>query len=175
MTFHHLEEYHADLERMFALHQAALLERRFGDAFARLAMYEKALARHMRDEESQLFPLYEKTGHTEGGTTDAFRSEHRKLESLLAAIKAAVLDLHDDLTPARLIALIEQEARFKSLKAHHGLREHNVLYEVLDREIPREERARILGRCSLRVPPAELAETLASSRGSEEPPKGVRT
>lgn len=151
-TFFSLEAYHTDLEAVFARHQAAVAERRFAEAFTILKHYRAALETHAQEEEQELFPiLHAFAGIPPGGSVEQFKAEHKKLLELLDRVEKKFQEASSDNSPAPLIALIEEEARFKSLFEHHVMREHNVLFPTLDRVLGDAERARVLSGCTLRV------------------------
>lgn len=145
-SFHELETCHEDLERQFQAHQVHLVENRIWDSLRELHRFRQALEWHAADEEALLFPVFaQRVERVKGGDVEVFRGEHRKILLDLALVQEAVEALHVDPTSAGLISVIEREMRFKSLLAHHFLREHNVLFPALDAAISDEtERAAIL-------------------------------
>jgi hemerythrin-like domain-containing protein len=151
-TFQDLEAYHRDLERLFGLHQEALVDRDFDLATKRLEQYEDALARHMRDEETTLIPMFwVRAGVVPGGSAETFRIEHDKIRQLLARIEQAMIVLMNAPGAAGIVAMIEREAHFKNLVEHHCLREHNVLFPTLDTLLAPDERKRMLESCAFRI------------------------
>lgn len=160
-TFFSLEAYHADLEVIFARHQAAVVERHFAEAFTILKHYRSALECHAQEEEAELFPiLHAFAGIPPGGSVEQFKAEHKKLFELLDHVEAKFQEASSNNSPGPLIALVEEEARYKALYEHHVMREHNVLFPTLDRVLGDAERARVLSGCTMRV--ADTGESLVT-------------
>ncbi|HVO29186.1 MAG TPA: hemerythrin domain-containing protein [bacterium] len=158
-TFFSLEAYHHDLEDLFARHQAAVVEKHFAEAFTLLKHYRSALECHAQEEEQELFPiLHAFAGVPPGGSVEQFKAEHKKLFELFDAVEKRFQEAAANASPAPLIALIEEEARYKGLYEHHVMREHNVLFPMLDRVLGDTERARVLANCTMRV--ADTGESL---------------
>lgn len=166
-TFHRLEEYHTELEALFARHQAAVVERRFDEARRLLLHYRGAVAAHAQEEELELLPVLRAyAGDVPGGTQEIFRKEHAKLVAMIDEALETMGPPGSGGTTGQVIALLELEAHYKNLFAHHVLREHNVLFPTLDRVIGEPERARILGNCTLHV--ADTGEAMVSRPGGHE-------
>lgn len=143
-----LLDVHKDLEELFFLHQCQLLNRNFGAALVLLEDYERALLKHIRDEDEHLLPIYAERGQIEkGGAVQMFYDEHEKLANHLALFKeeTAGLDEREDIE-RRLLWLIEREAFYKKLCDHHDIRETNFLYPELDRITTPEEKLELLAR-----------------------------
>lgn len=149
MSFLRLLELHRDLRERFLRHQEALLDQRFEDAAALFESLRSDLRRHIREEEELMLPLYCRADSPAGGSPSLFVSEHRKVEEALERFgrEIAALRARPDDWRRRLLALLEEQARFKSLLDHHDRREAEFLYPILDRVASHDEREAILRRC----------------------------
>ncbi|MBL8748731.1 MAG: hypothetical protein JNK78_06195 [Planctomycetes bacterium] len=137
---------HDDLAQRFFAHQCALLDRDFVRAAADLAAYRARLLEHMRDEEGAVLPAYEAAG---GDTTDApvrlFLGEHGKMRDFVAEFERRTAALGSRSDDAALLELFDREATYKNLVLHHDLRERNMLYPFVARNVPAAVQATILG------------------------------
>ena len=145
-TFSSLEEEHEDLERLFEIHQRALLAHDISAAIATITTFENRLKWHIGFEEEVLLPLYKaKAGEVEGGTLPIFQAEHRKLGESVATLSHHTAGLHDAPdTLAAILSLLDEEALFKGLLNHHALREKNLLFPRLDAVTSEPEREKAL-------------------------------
>jgi regulator of cell morphogenesis and NO signaling len=145
-SFSSLQCEHADLERVFEKHQRALISRDVPTAFATIVTFESNLKRHIAFEEEVLLPLYKtKGGEVEGGTLPIFQAEHRKLREIVARLARHTDGLYT--TPdilGAILELLDEEALFKGLMAHHTLREQNLLFPRLDALTAESEREKML-------------------------------
>jgi hemerythrin-like domain-containing protein len=141
---------HAALDELFYLHQEALLALDIPQALARLQDYQRALCRHMADEEELLLPLYrERAGPIPGGAPTLFLVEHQKMLQLLTGFQeqlTVLVEAPSDLK-RQVLRLLDQESMFKHLVEHHDLREQNILYPTLDQITTAAERRELLSRC----------------------------
>lgn len=145
-SFLSLLEVHDRLNELFHRHQEAVLLFDVELSSETLDAYERELVEHMRFEEDALFPIYERAMPIAGGGIDLFRKEHQKLLRYVNGIRRSFETLRprDSGGSARIIDLLDFEARFKSLLTHHDLRERNILYPVLDRVATAEEKEALL-------------------------------
>jgi len=138
---------HAELERLFDLHQRALLEGNVGAAVAVLKTFDDELCENIDYEEDVLLPLFaQEGGETEGATLEIFQAEHRKMREQADKLttKTQALFASSDLMGS-IIALMDEEAMFKGLFHHHALREKNLLFPRLDERTTEEQRERLMG------------------------------
>jgi hemerythrin-like domain-containing protein len=141
---------HAELDELFYQHQEALLALDIRLALERLQAFQRALCRHMADEEELLLPLYgERAGPIPGGAATLFLAEHRKMLQLLTGFREqlAVLEGAPPDLKRQVLHLLDQESMFKHLVEHHDLREQNILYPTLDQVTSEAERRELLSRC----------------------------
>ena len=118
-TFSSVLAEHSALEELFGRHQRALLTRDLEGAVATLKTFENALGRHIFFEDEVLLPLYASKGaEVAGGTLSMVR-------------QTEALDVSQDVLGA-VLRLMDDEALFKGLFAHHALREENLLFPRLD-------------------------------------------
>ena len=128
-----------DHDRLDALEMAAMGAWVVGEtrAAARLHLrFVFGLLRHIRFEESVLFPEFERVSGTpsDRGPTAAMRAEHREIEALLEDVRQAAVSGVRPAEPTR--------ADLRALLHQHNVKEENVLYPMLDRALdPRESDA----------------------------------
>lgn len=94
--------------------------------------FDKALRRHIRLEDSLLFPLYESyTNFGQDGPTLIMRNEHRVLEDLLNAISCVLI---------RDLA-VDHSLRYqlKALLDEHNGKEEKMIYPAMDDLLSDEE------------------------------------
>jgi iron-sulfur cluster repair protein YtfE (RIC family) len=147
-TFSSVLAEHSELEDLFAKHQRALLTRDLPAAAATLKTFEDELGRHIDFEDQVLLPLYVSRGaEVEGATLPIFHAEHRKLQQMAEKLvcQTDALDGSPDLLGS-ILQLLDDEALFKGLFAHHGLREANLLFPGLDACTTEAEREKVLRR-----------------------------
>ena len=147
-TFSSVLAEHSELEDLFAKHQRALLTKDVPAAVATLKTFENQLGRHIAFEDQVLLPLYASKGtEVEGATLPIFHAEHHKLKEMAAKLarQTEALDGSADLLGA-ILQLLDDEALFKGLFAHHGLREENLLFPALDARTTEAEREKALRR-----------------------------
>lgn len=149
-----LLDIHQDLERIFFRHQQKLLHFEFDAALEILDEYERALLKHIEDENTHLLPIYIERGDIQkGGAAQMFFDEHEKLVNHVAFFKEEIEKLKtEDNLDERLIWLIEREGFFKKLHDHHDIRETNFLYPELDRITSDEEKLELLSKVSRKFP-----------------------
>ena len=144
-----LETHRRILETFFA-HQEALLRCDFPLALKRLRQYERAIKRHIREEEDFLMPVYARAGKVLGGDPQLFLGEHLRIIEFIARLKKLLPRRKGRGSSAarQAIEILYQEAMFRWLIEHHDERERQILYPTLDRVTNDEERAQILDKCS---------------------------
>lgn len=149
-----LLDIHQDLEQIFFRHQQKLLHFEFDAALEILEEYERALLKHIEDENTHLLPIYIERGEIQkGGAAQMFFDEHEKLANHIAFFKTEIEKLKtEDNLDERLIWLIEREGFFKKLHDHHDIRETNFLYPELDRITSDEEKLELLSKVSRKFP-----------------------
>ena len=120
-----------DHDRLDALEVAAMEAWGAGEtpAAARLHLrFVFGLLRHIRFEESVLFPEFERvSGMPDHGPTEVMRVEHRAIEALLEDLRKAVAS---GVPPAEAT-----RADLRALLHGHNVKEENVLYPMLDRAL----------------------------------------
>jgi hemerythrin-like domain-containing protein len=104
------------------------------------------LKRHVEYEEQVLLPLYEaKNAETEGATLPIFHAEHRKLRDMCDNLAQKTASLYDSLDRlGSILRLLDEEALFKGLFAHHAQREKNLFFPRLDACTTEQERENAL-------------------------------
>lgn len=148
-SFTELLDLHRRLLDRFLEHQLLLVDRDLPAARAALDGFAEALRRHARDEEELLLPIYgSRADPPAGGSVELFVGEHRKMSEALDRI-ASMLERTGDDPRRRIVEILEEEARFKSLLDHHDRREREFLYPLLDRVTTEEERRALLERCRI--------------------------
>lgn len=85
-----LLETHRNILEMFLSHQEALLRRDFPLASERLRQYERAIRRHIREEEALLLPVYARAGKVLGGDVQLFLGEHQRIVEFIVRLKKLV-------------------------------------------------------------------------------------
>jgi iron-sulfur cluster repair protein YtfE (RIC family) len=146
-SFSSLVGEHAELDRLFDVHQRALIEGNVGTALLVLKTFADELYEHIDYEEEKLLPIFaEEGGETEGATLKIFQAEHQKLRKDAAKLthKTEQLYATSDLVGG-ILALLDEETMFKGLFHHHAIREKNLLFPRLDQCTTPEQRERMLG------------------------------
>jgi hemerythrin-like domain-containing protein/uncharacterized protein (DUF2249 family) len=98
------------------------------------------LLRHIRFEESVLFPQFERVSGmpADRGPTTVMRVEHRAIEALLEDLRLAAVS---GVRPAQTT-----RADLRALVHGHNVKEESVLYPMLDRALDAEETDRLVFR-----------------------------
>ena len=137
---------HDVLDYVFFEHQTALLHFDLERALQLLCEYETALLKHMEYEEQTLLPLYEARVVFPGaGAPQMFLNDHEKMREFVSLFKTKTAELADALEPEQqLILLLDREAFYKRLSAHHDKRESDFLYPMLDRELTENDELQLL-------------------------------
>ena len=136
---------HERLDDLFLQHQEALLDADIPRASACLQDFAQGLRSHIRLEEEQLLPVYERAGTIPGGGVALFRGEHKKILEYLDRFVQTVAEMTEGPEPLKrkILQLLDEEVVFKHVMLHHDLRERNILYPVLD-SVTEEQERRIL-------------------------------
>jgi hemerythrin-like domain-containing protein len=145
-SFNGLLDVHDEIDELFLQHQEALLSLDLNAAREKLAAFQEELFEHMALEEEELFPIYARAGEIQGGGVGLFAAEHRKMREMLTRF-TQMLDAIDPASAnvkRAVIELLDAETSFKSLMAHHDLREGNILYPTLDQVASEGERRKLL-------------------------------
>ena len=139
-----------DHDRLEALDAAAMKAWVAGDTRAGAMLHLQfvlGLRRHIRFEESALFPEFERVSGmpADRGPTTVMRAEHRAIEALLEDVRtAAAAGVRPaDTTRDDLRALLHQ----------HNVKEENVLYPMLDRALSGQETDALVFRFQAMDPP----------------------
>ncbi len=105
------------------------------------------LLRHIRFEESVLFPEFERVSGTtaDRGPTAVMRVEHRTIEAVLADMRDAAAR---GVRPAG-----PTSADLRTLLHLHNVKEESVLYPMLDRALDRTESDALVFRFQAMDPP----------------------
>lgn len=102
------------------------------------------LRRHVRIEETLVFPLHEAQTRY-AATTDRMRAEHVALLSYVDRVEREADELRTtrerDAVAARLL---DAEAGLAGVLAEHNINEEKALFPLLDHTMPRGERTRLL-------------------------------
>lgn len=151
ISFSELLVVHTRLDKMFEMHQFALLHFEFQEALERLKQYDAVLSVHMSHEEEILLPLYAKRAAIEkGGAVKLFLDEHEKMRQHVLLFMQTVEKLPSDPnTEKTLLMLLDRESFYKRLCSHHDLRESGILYPALDDITEADERSEILSRLAV--------------------------
>ncbi len=150
-----LTEEHAELTRLFANHQEALLDRDWAMAARLLGGYRERLYRHMEIEERfVLDPAQVPAAAHQRWTTELYRAEHRRVRLYLEKVDEWLTRARHHGAPAgMLIGLLDRERTLKHLLEHHHHREEVALFADLRGSLPARVRA-ALGRALAEPAPA---------------------
>lgn len=132
-----------DHDRLDALEADAFAARAAGDGVRAAALYADfaaGLRRHIGFEERVLFPEFEAIAGMppHAGPTAVMRAEHREIETLLAAIAAAIATADGRAEPLR--------ARFHAVLGDHNDKEEQVLYPATDEGLDEARRDELVRR-----------------------------
>lgn len=135
---------HASLDRLFARHQEALVNRSWAQAARLLETYGKHLQRHILIEEQLLLPQCETVGAKPRWKAEVYRVEHRRIELLLGKNRERLAHARRrGMTATVLIALLDAERTLKHLLEHHHEREEMALFAELRHTLPGELRKQL--------------------------------
>ena len=146
-SFSELEQTHATLAEAFFEHQSAVLAEDFDRAMRSLVEYRRALFTHMKFEEDELLPIYERGNPPANGKVEFFVHEHRKLLEFLDEARTLLLRCKEREGAERtraVLALLDKETQIKHFAEHHEAREEKILFPLLDELAEPDERARLV-------------------------------
>jgi hemerythrin-like domain-containing protein len=152
-SFWDLCRIHENLTGLFFEHQKALLDGDIKKAKAYLRKYRLEIQDHAGLEEEWLIPLYEERAEIRpGGDVSNFIGEHSKILMFLNRLEnnLNLLEEKEDY-PKGLIALLDDEARYKELVRHHEEREERFLFAELERVVTETEKVKLLQKMESRV------------------------
>jgi len=136
---------HASLERLFARHQEALVNRSWARAARLLESYGRHLQRHIAIEEQLLLPHCQMTGAGLRWKAGVYSAEHRRVELLLGNNRERLAHARRrGMTATALVALLDQEKTLKHLVGHHHEREETALFAELRQVLSGEVRKQLL-------------------------------
>ena len=142
-----LSQVHERLADLFQMHQEALLDGDLTRAGELLREFGTRIRAHIRHEEDVLMPVYrERVDYGRLGDPAHLLDEHRQIQEQLEQLqqRVAALRSDDSRLSRELVALVEEEWRFKQLLEHHNQREDRTFYPCLDEKTSPEERAVLL-------------------------------
>lgn len=142
---------HVLLDDMFFEHQKALLHFEFEKALTLLEMYEGILIHHMDDEEMVLLPVYaERAAFSGAGSPKHFFDDHTKMRSFVGAFKDKIAGLETEPNVDKaLLQLLDREAFYLRLCAHHDKRETDFLYPILEQILSDDEERELMSQIDL--------------------------
>lgn len=153
-SFLALERMHAELEELFLRHQEALLDLDLPAAQRLLDAYTRGTRLHVRLEETLVLPVYAQRAtpkeHSRRPPELIYFLEHQTILGLLDKIHLQLRLLAQPPHPPQrdLISLLEREATFKHVIAHHHERETSQLFAELDLLTAEDERRAALTQCA---------------------------
>ena len=132
---------HERLNRLFLFDFIAEKNEDIGKAKSSFRLFSNGLRRHIRWEESILFPALEKRQRKHGGNlTKDLREDHREIRRILRGISKAI----QEKDVKRIEHYLEQE--LCDFMSPHNNQEENVFYPALDGMLNIKERMKILDR-----------------------------
>lgn len=132
---------HERLNKIFLFDFVTEKNEDIGKAKASFREFDKGLRRHIRWEESILFPVLEKRQKKyDGNLTKDLREDHQEIKRILRGISKAIWD--KDIK--RIEHYLEQEL-FDFMSPHNN-QEENLFYPALDGVLKIKERIAILDR-----------------------------
>ena len=136
---------HTSLDRLFARHQEALVNRSWARAARLLESYGGHLRRHIAIEEQVLLPQCEMPGARPRWKAEVYCAEHRRIELLLGKNREQLAHARRrGMTATALIALLDEEKTLKHLVGHHHTREEAALFPELRRGLSGEVRKQLM-------------------------------
>jgi hypothetical protein len=127
-----LADEHVALVQLFARHQEALVTRAWARAARLLAHYRKRLQYQIQLEERYLLPYCVEDQAPGQWQAHVYMAEHRRLEELLHKVGIQLATARRrGVTPAVLIALLDEEKTLKRAVEYHYQREEITLFTVL--------------------------------------------
>ncbi|MBK8979571.1 MAG: hemerythrin domain-containing protein [Planctomycetes bacterium] len=140
------EREHARQRALLLAHQSALLDRDTAAARRTFDAFAAEILRHAAAEEAVVLPLYRELGGdaAHASPADQFEREHAKIRRWLDALRERLATLGQPPADGELLQILDAEASFKNLLAHHDLRENRILYPFLAEHADAPARARIV-------------------------------
>ena len=129
---------HARLDRLLAGLRSSIASGAIFEAVALHEKLERGLRRHIRLEETIVFPLFEERTRI-GGPVAVMKVEHRQIEALLERTRAALAE-------AGRARLTEAAGELATLIAQHNLKEERILYPKTDQALTPDERRELAAR-----------------------------
>ena len=119
---------HRHCDDLFADIEKAVADKRWSDAEASMARFQKAMAAHFASEEEVLFPAFEEATGMSVGPTQVMRMEHEQMRELLSELAAALAqhDRDDSLGQAETLLIMMQQ---------HNMKEEGILYPMCDQHL----------------------------------------
>lgn len=133
------EDFHRDMEQLFAFHQEALVCGDFGLAARYLALYRSALRLHIQQEDALVLPRYRAFEARYPWPARVYDGEHRKLERHLGRCVTRFATLCRAPSLGGVIDLLDAEKSLKHLSEHHHQREEESLFPALHENLGRDE------------------------------------
>lgn len=130
---------HQRLAELLAEAERAVLEGELKRARGVYHRYDEGVRRHIRIEESLLFPLFEARIGGLAGPTALMRTEHREM------LKAADM-MRDGLAEGSADAFKAGLSFLREVLPRHSAKEERILYPATDNVLSLSERASVLAR-----------------------------
>ena len=112
------------------------------EAYSLFRLFEEGLLAHKCEEEDILFPLFRKRARGRGiADLDILTEEHQNAVEWLTCLKTGLYRLTSLADPMEVVALLDNEARFKLFMNHHMIREERSFYPALEKLTSEEERS----------------------------------
>lgn len=122
-------------------HQEALVTRYWKQAASLLEEYSTRLRRHIEIEQRLLLPHCDAVSASIRWQARVYRAEHERIAQLLARnIQHLAQTRQRGMTPAGLIALLDEERMLKHVLEHHHEREEQGLFAELRLQLPADIR-----------------------------------
>lgn len=123
---------HDRLDLLFAQSQQCLVNEP-KTALRYFVIFKSGLEQHIRWEENQLFPMFERaTNLFNMGPTYVMRLEHTHIKASLANIEQSLSDYLKTPDNALADTVLSQCTELTELLSQHNLKEENILYPAID-------------------------------------------
>ena len=136
---------HKALRARFEDLQCALISLDLERASTGLADFTRHIRLHREGEEEFILPVYRDLDlGDEEGVVESFLSEHKELGWWLGEMRSDLDALRElaqtkEIGPQEVLPLLDRQATFKQLLAHHDQREADLLFPALDRKLTRDQ------------------------------------
>ncbi len=117
---------HQRCDQLFVQAETSVAQREWQQAEAHFQLFLSAFTRHVKMEESILFPAFEESIRHAAGPIEMLRMEHRRITGIVERI-------HDALLRRELADFILHAETFTILTQQHSMKEEEMLYPLLDR------------------------------------------